>query len=545
MSEWKEIELGNHSDILSSKRIFAADYVPEGIIFYRSKEAIERALGQQISNPLYITKEKYESIKEKYGAPKDRDILLSAVGERAGIPYLVNGDGEFYFKDGNLIWFRNFSNDLDSCFLTYYIKSRIGQFQLSNMMIGSAQKALTIIGLRDMVISVPNINEQKQIAKTLSNLDQKITLLRQQNQTLEQLAQTLFKRWFVEFEFPCLPQNYRFSGHVNSNHNLESVLTYKKVGGLPVPEDKSWFVYVLLCEDNSFYKGMTTDLYRRFYEHYIGEGAKHTKTHKPIKVIHWEQFNSQKEARKREEELKTGYGRTWIKREYDKFLKYGHPQKGGLPAHQTRLIMAGKMVSSELGEIPEGWEVKPLSSIANYLNGLACQKFPVVDQKEKLPVLKIKELGNGIKDNVDWATSNVDSKYIINSGDIIFSWSGTLMLKIWDGETCVLNQHLFKVTSDLLPDWFIFQWTNYYLTHFIAVAKSKATTMGHIKRSHLDEALCFVPDKELLNEFDGAFKLSLESFKNNSKEIQTLTKLRDTLLPKLMSGELKVNPKNN
>lgn len=230
MSEWKEIELGNNADILSSKRIFAADYVSEGIPFYRSKEAIERALGQPISNPLFISKDKYDSIKDKYGAPIDGDILIAAVGERAGIPYLVSGDGDFYFKDGNLIWIRNFTKDLDSTFLLYFLNSRIGQFQLNNMMIGSAQKALTIVGLKGMRIEIPEIEEQKQIAKTLSNLDQKVNLLRQQNQTLEELAQTLFKRWFVEFEFPNENgQPYKSSG----GKMIDSVPTSIGMGEIP------------------------------------------------------------------------------------------------------------------------------------------------------------------------------------------------------------------------------------------------------------------------------------------------------------------------
>jgi type I restriction enzyme S subunit len=172
---------------------------------------------------------------------------------------------------------------------------------------------------------------------------------------------------------------------------------------------------------------------------------------------------------------------------------------------------------------------------------LACQKYPLVDENEKLPVLKIKELGGGINQNSDWVTSHVAPKYLIESGDLIFSWSGTIMIKFWNGEKCVLNQHLFKVTSDFYPEWFIYQWTNFHLNHFIAVAKSKATTMGHINRTHLEEALCLVPKNKLLEKLSLLMNPTLESLKNNNKEIDTLTHLRDTLLPKLMSGELKIN----
>lgn len=485
----------------------------------------------QKSNLQYLASETQKYIS-KY-IVNSNDVCLAIVGNTIGLVFYIDEEFDGINLTENAARITNYSPEINSRYLYYYLTSRRGNNEIISRTVGSAQGKLPIYSIREMEIPLPKISHQNEIAKTLSNLDKKITLLRQQNQTLEELAQTLFNRWFVDFEFPCLPSDYRPQGQVNLSE-MAKVCTYQRVGGLPAPDGNNWFIYVLLCEDGSFYKGMTNDIYRRFYEHYTGQGAKHTKAHKPKKVIHWEKFDTQDQARKREEELKSGYGRTWIQRQWEKV-------QGGLPAPECQLRMAGKMMDSELGEIPEGWEIKPLSSIANYLNGLACQKYPVVDNKEKLPVLKIKELGNGINENTDWATSNVDSKYIIESGDIIFSWSGTLMLRIWDGETCVLNQHLFKVTSDLFPDWFIFQWTNFHLKHFIAVAKSKATTMGHIKRSHLDEAMCFVPNSQLFEQFDGAFKTLLESFKNNNREIYSLTQLRDTLLPKLMSGDLKIN----
>lgn len=104
-------------------------------------------------------------------------------------------------------------------------------------------------------------------------------------------------------------------------------------------------------------------------------------------------------------------------------------------------------------EAKEDWEDKPLSSIATFTNGLACQKYPPQPNEPKLPVLKIKDLTSGISDSSDWATANVDPKYIVNHGDVIFAWSASLMVKIWFGETCVLNQHLFNVTSDEYPKW--------------------------------------------------------------------------------------------
>ena len=198
MPEWKEYRLGDYAEITSSKRIFYSDYVLEGIPFFRSKEIIERSLGEAGGEPLYISKEKYLEIKKTFGAPTEGDLLISAVGERAGIPYVVKGQGDFYFKDGNLIWFRNIKPQLNSSYLNYWIKSNIGQQTLGNIMIGSAQKALTIVGLKNLKIPLPSPEYQMAVCETLISLDTKIDLLHRQNTTLETLAATLFMQWFVE-----------------------------------------------------------------------------------------------------------------------------------------------------------------------------------------------------------------------------------------------------------------------------------------------------------------------------------------------------------
>ena len=186
------------------------------------------------------------------------------------------------------------------------------------------------------------------------------------------------------------------------------------------------------------------------------------------------------------------------------------------------------------------WEELALSSIANFLNGLACQKYAPKNDIDKLPVLKIKELRSGISENSEWATTEVKPEYIVENGDIIFSWSASLMVKIWDGASCVLNQHLFKVTSEVFPKWFYYQWCKYHLAEFVAISKSHATTMGHIKRKDLDEAMVLVPTEKELSEMTAIMDPMLCKIIRNNIQIRTLEKLRDTLLPKLMSGEVRV-----
>ena len=201
----------------------------------------------------------------------------------------------------------------------------------------------------------------------------------------------------------------------------------------------------------------------------------------------------------------------------------------------------GQFVESELGMIPEGWRVGTLTEIAEYLNGLAMQKFPPLSADYAIPVLKIKELGQSQCDNnSDKCSKQIKSEYIIKNGDVVFSWSGTLMVDIWCGGICGLNQHLFKVTSDNYPKWFYLMWTKHHLAEFIRIAKDKAVTMGHIKRGDLEKALVAIPDSDTLDKMSKVMEDIYNQIINTRLESNSLSTLRDTLLPKLMSGQIKV-----
>lgn len=201
----------------------------------------------------------------------------------------------------------------------------------------------------------------------------------------------------------------------------------------------------------------------------------------------------------------------------------------------------GKFVESELGMIPEGWRVSTLTEIAEYLNGLAMQKYPPISDNDAIPVLKIRELGQSQCDNnSDKCSKQIKPEYIIKNGDVVFSWSGTLMVDIWCGGICGLNQHLFKVTSDTYPKWFYLMWTKYHLAEFIRIAKDKAVTMGHIRRGDLEKAFVAIPDSNTLDKMSEVVEDILNQIINTRLESNTLSTLRDTLLPKLMSGQIKV-----
>lgn len=191
-------------------------------------------------------------------------------------------------------------------------------------------------------------------------------------------------------------------------------------------------------------------------------------------------------------------------------------------------------------EIPKGWTLKNLDDVANYENGLALQKFRP-EGNDSIPAIKIRELRQGFADeSSDRVSPNIKASCILEDGDVVFSWSGSLMIDLWCGGKGALNQHLFKVTSEKYPKWFYYFWTEHHLVDFQDIAEGKATTMGHIQRHHITSAKVVVPSDDVLEKADKAFQPLLNSIVKNRIQIKTLSSIRDSLLPKLLSGELRV-----
>jgi len=189
---------------------------------------------------------------------------------------------------------------------------------------------------------------------------------------------------------------------------------------------------------------------------------------------------------------------------------------------------------------PEEWAERPLDEIADFLNGLALQKFPGENEPDSLPVIKIAELRNGITEKSNRASRKVPSKYVVQDGDFLFSWSGSLLAKFWTGGEGALNQHLFKVTSGHYPGWFFSEWVQHHLEEFQIIAASKATTMGHIQRGHLKAAKTTCPPDHVIEQMGKLMVPLIARIVNNELESRTLAQTRDLLLPRLMSGELRV-----
>lgn len=311
----------------------------------------------------------------------------------------------------------------------YYTLRDSNRIQLAqSKVVQSVQANFSLGELSAIELPLPSQTEQRAVAHILGTLDDRIELNRKQSETLEAMARTLFKAWFVDFE----PVRAKMEGRWQRGQSLP-----------------------------------------------------------------------------------------------------------GLPAHLYDLF-PDRLVESELGEIPEGWEMRSLDSIANYLNGLALQKFPPESETEFLPVIKIAQLRAGNTNGADKASTQIKPEYVVVDGDVLFSWSGSLEVEVWNGGRGALNQHLFKVTSNEVPKWFYFFATRQHLSDFRAIAAGKATTMGHIQRKHLTDARIAVAPPESMERFDAVIASQFDQLVSNAQQSRSLAQLRDTLLPKLISGELRV-----
>jgi len=297
MSEWKEYKLGDLADITPGFAFQSCEFGEVGEYVVKIKDITPPFVDIRDAEKVDIgtyPEHKLDKYKLDYG-----DYIIAMTGATIGKIGKLKERKTIYINQrvAKVKAKKGVNND----FIYYSILTEDFQsFIQNNIDSNSAQENISGTSIGRFPIHLPPLLEQKSIASILSSLDDKIDLLHRQNATLEKMAETLFRQWFVERR--------------------------------PEPDE---------------------------------------------------------------------------------------------------------------GEAKEEWESRPLSSIANFLNGLACQKFPPKNDIEKLPVLKIKELNSGISENSDWATTEVNPEYIVKNGDVIFAWSASLMVKIWDGQDCILNQHLF------------------------------------------------------------------------------------------------------
>lgn len=221
------------------------------------------------------------------------------------------------------------------------------------------------------------------------------------------------------------------------------------------------------------------------------------------------------------------------------FVQFDFPDENGKPYRTS----GGEMVWNEQlkREIPKGWEVGNLYSIADFINGLACQKFRPKDGEKAIPVIKIKEMHDGITAETEQVSENIPSKHKISDGDILFSWSATLEVMYWYGGSGGLNQHIFKVNpKSYFPKEYVYEQLSSYIVNFVKMAEARKTTMGHITTAHLEQSKIPLPLESLIKQFkEKVYPIHLK-IGQTKQENRELTKLRDWLLPMLMNGQARV-----
>ena len=361
-------------------------------------------------------------VEAKYGRTRlsGGEVLLTlvgSVGRVAEVPKACAG-----FNVARAVGVIKPANGIDAKWIAICLRSPLSQHLLGSRANTTVQTTINLKDVRALPIPIPPLAERKLISDFITALDDRITLLRETNATLEVIAQALFKSWFVDFD----------------------PVRAKRQGLAPAGMDEA-----------------------------------------------------------------------------------------------TAALFPDNFEESTLGQVPKGWKVRALDEVATYLNGLALQKFPP-SEDSWLPVIKIAQLRKGDTDGADRAGKNIKPEYVVQNGDVLFSWSGSLEVEVWCGGVGALNQHLFKVTSKEFSKWFYLLWTRHHLDHFRQIAASKATTMGHIQRVHLTEAKVLVPPASMLNAVDACFASLLDRRIENELQAQTLATLRYTLLPRLISGQLRL-----
>jgi len=317
-------------------------------------------------------------------------------------------------------------------YVHYWLRSPQTRSRFGQEGTGTGINNLSQDFLASLMIPLPSLEEQEAIAATLAPLDNKIDLNRRMNETLDAMAQAIFRDWLVDF------------GPVR-----------RKMQG-------------------------ATD---------------------PVTIM------------------------------------------GGVAPsrqHAAELAALFPVGLDEIG-IPSGWARRPLDEVAEFLNGLALQKYPALHEEPSLPVIKIAQLRSGISDTTERASIRLPTRYVVRDGDFLFSWSGSLMAKVWTGGDGALNQHLFKVTSAIYPQWFYAMWVLHHLEGFRQIAASKATTMGHIQRGHLTAAWTICPPLSAIAAMSSVIEPVWTLAINNELENRALAETRDYLLPRLLSGQVRAS----
>ena len=408
-------------DVGSSKRIYLSEYQDSGIPFYRGKEIIEKDSNKEISNELFISQERYNEIKEKFGVSKKGDILMTAVGT-IGISWYVNEE-DFYFKDGNLIWFKNFKKDIvNSRYLYYIFKSKIFSEIIKNISIGSTQKAITIEQVKKIELEFPKIEIQNKIVKILDNISNKIKLNNEINNNLYELSQKIYNRWFVDFEYPISSnQTYKSNGG-----------SFKEVDGLVVPDN---FIVNKLDEICDCQNGHA-------------------------------------------------------------FYKEGYDDSGLMVIDLGNVSLQGNFIYTNADKYIDR-------------NRMPNEKF-IVKKNDLVMIMTDRK-----------ATMDLLGK----------------TAKIYEDKEYALNQRIYRIRPTINVNY-VYSFLNSSST----LEKLKGLALGSVQKyvntNHINDLKIVVPSAEIMNEYSKVVDPVFKRMEENILENRNLEIMRDSLLPKLMNGEI-------
>ncbi|MFC3903750.1 type I restriction enzyme, S subunit [Acinetobacter marinus] len=348
---------------------------------------------------------------------------------------------------------RGKNNVIINDYLYYLLKIKVRELKQKTH--GAVFDTITKETFLHINVNIPiSINVQKKIAKVLSTLDDKIHLNDQLNQTLESIAQAIFKSWFIDFD------------------PVRAKITAKQTGQDPE--------FAAMCA-----------------------------------------ISGKSEA------------------ELEQMAKEDFAE-----LQATAALFPDELIESELGEVPKGWGLQSLYDTAEFVNGAAFKAKDFSSNTKGLPIIKIAELKQGLSAQTKYTNSTFDKKYKVSSGDIFYSWSGSPETSLdvfkWFGGDGWLNQHIFKInTKNKGQTYFVYYLLKYLKPTLIRLATNKQTTgLGHITVADMKSLQVIKPEEHLFLRYAKIVAPFYEKESLLKQEIINLAMLRDTLLPKLLSGEV-------
>jgi type I restriction enzyme S subunit len=423
-SSWREVKIGDVCDVKGGKRLPKGSKLinePTEHPYIRIRDMYQHKYIENNGDLEYVDEETFKKINRYI--TNSGDVIIAIVGNTIGLVSLVGRSLDNASLTENCVKLINLKECLSE-FIYYYLITEIGQNDLKSKIVGTSQPKLPIYGVKDICMRLPIIEEQKKIIDILSTLDEKIEVNNQINKTLENMAQAIFKQWFVDFEFPN--------------------------------------------EDG---------------EPYTSSG--------------------------------------------------------------------GKMVESELGMIPKGWEIAALGELADIQKGLSYKGKHLVDSG--IPMMNLGNIkpGGGFRANkMKYYNGEFKERHVVQPGDILIANTDMTQDRVILGSPCIVpvfntekiifTHHLFAFRAVKLPKSFLY----YYLTSdsFRIRAESHATgttVLALQKESVINIKLSFATG-HILQIFDDIVSPIISKIEKNNYESQKLSDIRDFILPKLMSGEIRV-----